>query len=96
MNTYTGREYGIIGRVLAEVASQPDVDAKVMRKLVRHVIDTVLAKDPLLLNPDWFHDQIIRKATELQANNKATAPVPEGVSPHTKVLSWDDLHRRGS
>ncbi|GMQ90271.1 MAG: hypothetical protein BMS9Abin10_0629 [Gammaproteobacteria bacterium] len=95
MNTYTGREYGIIGRVLAEVASQPDVGVKVMRKLIRHVIDTVIAKDPLLLNPDWFHDQIIRKATELKAHNKAIAPAPEGVSPHTKVLSWDDLHRRG-
>ncbi len=88
MGTLTGREHRIIADVLIEVAQQPGVDAKFLQKVVRHTIDAVIAEDPLILYSAWFRDRIIRKLTELQTQRVAT-PVPEGVSPHTRVVTLD-------
>ncbi len=78
MTTLTGREHRIIADVLVEVARQPGVDVEFMQTVVRHTIDAAIAGDP-------FRDRII---TELQKPQVAT-PVPEGVSPHTNVITLD-------
>jgi len=85
MTTLTGREHRIIADVLVEVARQPGVNAAFMQTVVRHTIDAAIAEDPLILYPAWFRDRII---TELQKPQVAT-PVPEGVSPHTRVVTLD-------
>ncbi len=85
MGTLTGREHRIIADVLVEVARQPGIDAAFMQTVVRHTIDAAIAEDPLILYPAWFRDRII---TELQKPQVAT-PVPEGVSPHTRVVTLD-------
>ncbi len=95
MATLTNREHKFIVDVLVEVAQQPGVDAKVMQKVVRHTIDAAIAEDPLILYPAWFRDRITRKLTELQTQQVPT-PRPEGVSPHTRVVSFDELCGVGS
>ena len=85
MTTLTGLEHGIIADVLVEVARQPGVNAAFMQTVVRHTIDAAIAEDPLILYPAWFRHRII---TELQKPQVAT-PVPEGVSPHTRVVTLD-------
>ena len=88
MTTLTGREHRIIADVLVEVAQQPGVDAKFIQKVVRHTIDAAIAEDPLILYSAWFRDRTIRQLTELPKQQVAT-PVPEGVSPHTRVVTLD-------
>ena len=88
MGTLTGREHGVIADVLVEVAQQPGVDAAFMQKAVRYVITAAIDGDPLILYPAWFRDRIIRRLTELPKQQVAT-PVPEGVSPHTKIVTLD-------
>ena len=88
MATLTGREHRIIADVLVEVARQPGVDVAFMQTVVRHTIDAAIAEDPLILYPAWFRDRIIRRLTELPKQQVAT-PVPEGVSPHTRVVTLD-------
>ncbi len=88
MATLTGREHRIIADVLVEVARQPGVDVAFMQTVVRHTIDAAIAEDPLILYPAWFRDRIIRQLTELPKPQVATL-VPEGVSPHTRVVTLD-------
>ncbi len=95
MGALTGREHRIIADVLVEVARQPGVDVEFMQMVVRHTLDAAIAEDPLILYPAWFRDRIIRQLTELPKQRVAT-PVPEGVSPHTRVVSFDELCDIGS
>ncbi len=88
MATLTGREHRIIADVLVEVARQPGVDMAFMQTVVRHTINAAIAEDPLILYPAWFRDRIIRRLTELPKPQVATL-VPEGVSPHTTVVTLD-------
>ncbi len=88
MATLTGREHRIIADVLVEVARQPGVDVAFMREVVQQTVAAAIAEDPLILPPAWFRDRIIRKLTELPKHCVGT-PVPEGVSPHTQVITLD-------
>ncbi len=88
MPTLTDREHRTIADVLAEVARQPGVDVAFMQTVVRYVITAAIDGDPLILYPAWFRDRIIRRLTELPKQQVAT-PVPEGVSPHTRVVTLD-------
>lgn len=88
MSALTDREYRAIARVLAEVAAQPNVDVRIMEKVIRHIVYIMMNEEPLIFCSGRFRDRILRKLTELQTR-QAPAQVPEGVSPHTKVVSWD-------
>ncbi len=88
MATLTGREHRIIADVLVEVARQPGVDMAFMQTVVQQTVAAAMDGDPLILYPAWFRDRIIRQLTELHKQQVAT-PVPEGVSPHTRVVTLD-------
>lgn len=92
MNTLTDRQYRIITRILAEVARQPDVDVELMQKVIRYVVEAALDGDSETFYPAWFHDRIKNKLAELELRTS----VPEGVSPHTRVVSLDRLRATGS
>ncbi len=85
MTTLAGREHRIIADVLVEVARQPGIDMEFMQTVVQQTVAAAMDGDPLILYPAWFRDRII---TELQKPQVAT-PVPEGVSPHTRVVTLD-------
>ncbi len=85
MATLTGREHRIIADVLVEVARQPGIDMEFMQTVVLQTVAAAIDGDPLIPYPAWFRNRII---TELQKPQVAT-PVPEGVSPHTNVITLD-------
>ncbi len=89
VSALTARDYRTMARVLAEVAAQPTVDVKTMQNVIWHTVCTLIDEDPLTFNPTWFCDLIISHLTELQTRQAMAPAAPEGVSPHTRVITLD-------
>ena len=90
MSTSVARDHRTVARVLAEVAARPTVDVETMQKVIRQVVWALIDEDPLTFNPVWFCDLIITHLTELQTRQATLPARPDGVSPHTRVITLDD------
>ncbi len=90
MSASVARDHRTVARVLAEVAARPTVDVETMQKVIRQVVWALIDEDPLTFNPVWFCDLIITHLTELQTRQATLPARPDGVSPHTRVITLDD------
>ena len=90
MSASVARDHRTMARVLAEVAARPTVGVETMQKIIRHVVWVLIDEDPLTFNPVWFCDLIITHLTELQTRQATLPARPDGVSPHTRVITLDD------
>ena len=90
MSASVARDHRTVARVLAEVAARPTVDVETMQKVIRQVVWALVDEDPLTFNPVWFCDLIITHLTELQTRQATLPARPDGVSPHTRVITLDD------
>ena len=90
MSASVARDHRTMARALAEVVARPTVDVETMQKVIRQVVWALIDEDPLTFNPVWFCDLIITHLTELQTRQATLPARPDGVSPHTRVITLDD------
>lgn len=89
MSALSARDYRTMARVLAEAAARPTVDVETMQSVIRHTVCALIDEDPSTFNPTWFCDLIIAHLTERETRQVTAPAAPEGVSPHTRVITLD-------